>query len=184
VQTPSANVSARLGFHTGFSGLLTELLDVGPGEGSGSGSGSGGSCGGSGRGFPSSTCVLCSVMALSSLMRLRGGRRCIPCGLGFRARRARPDHHGARTVSQPRGGMSTGACMLRPGPGRQEPDRWWAQIRDDFLANELRQRPTLTVTYAVRCNMSCPADTRNSGTSTPPLQQSFEGGSTLAYETR
>jgi hypothetical protein len=62
--------------------------------------------------------------------------------------------------------------------------RGWAQIRDDFLANELRQRPTLTVTYAVRCNMSCPADTRNSGTSTPPLQQSFEGGSTLAYETR
>jgi hypothetical protein len=32
VQTPSANVSARLGFHAGFSGLLTELLDVGPGE--------------------------------------------------------------------------------------------------------------------------------------------------------
>ena len=35
VQTPSANVSARLGFHVGFSGLLTELLDVGPGEGFG-----------------------------------------------------------------------------------------------------------------------------------------------------
>ena len=35
VQTPSANVSARLGFHAGFSGLLTELLDVGPGEGFG-----------------------------------------------------------------------------------------------------------------------------------------------------
>ena len=31
VQTPSANVSARLGFHVGFSGLVTELLDVGPG---------------------------------------------------------------------------------------------------------------------------------------------------------
>jgi hypothetical protein len=30
--------------------------------------------------------------------------------------------------------------------------------------------------------MNRPADTRNSGTSTPPLQQSFEGGSTLAYE--
>ena len=35
VQTPRANVSARLGFHAGFSGLLTELLDVGPGEGFG-----------------------------------------------------------------------------------------------------------------------------------------------------
>src|SRR5674476_785864 len=32
---PSANVSARLGFHAGFSGLLTELRDVGPGEGFG-----------------------------------------------------------------------------------------------------------------------------------------------------
>src|SRR5665647_829566 len=31
----SANVSARLGFHAGFSGLLTELRDVGPGEGFG-----------------------------------------------------------------------------------------------------------------------------------------------------
>jgi hypothetical protein len=32
--------------------------------------------------------------------------------------------------------------------------------------------------------MSRPPDTRNSGTSSPPLQQSFEGGSTLAYEAR
>jgi len=35
LQTPSANLSARLGFHAGFSGLLTELLDVGPEEGFG-----------------------------------------------------------------------------------------------------------------------------------------------------
>src|SRR5665811_2567084 len=62
------------------------IRDRGKVSGSGSGSGSGGSCGGSGSGFPSSTCVLCSVTALSSLMRVRG-RRCIPCGLTFRARR-------------------------------------------------------------------------------------------------
>jgi hypothetical protein len=30
--------------------------------------------------------------------------------------------------------------------------------------------------------MSRPADTRNSGTSTPLQQQSFEGGSTLAHD--
>ncbi|HZW43229.1 MAG TPA: low affinity iron permease family protein [Dermatophilaceae bacterium] len=33
-------------------------------------------------------------------------------------------------------------------------------------------------------NMSRPADTRNFGTSSPPLQQSFEGGSALSYEAR
>ena len=117
-----------------FRGLqrpfLTELLDVGPGEGSGSGSGSGsgGSCGGSGSGFPSSTCVLCSVMALSSLMRVRG-RRCIPCGLAFRGRRARPDHHGARTVNQPRGG----AWTLRPGAWTDPPNQFGEPILSDIV---------------------------------------------------
>src|SRR5664280_2667080 len=60
-------------------------------------------------------------------MRVRA-RRCIPCGLAFRVRRARPNHHGARTVSQPRGGVSTGACTLRPGAWTDLPNQFGVPI--------------------------------------------------------
>src|SRR5665647_2248996 len=67
-------------------------------------------------------------MALSFLVRVRG-RRCIPCGLAFRGRRARPDHHGARTVNQPRGG----ACTLRPGAWTDPPNQFGVPIFSDIV---------------------------------------------------
>ena len=125
MQTPRT-VSARWGFHAGLqrpaSGAPRRRTG-GRFSGSGSGSGSGGGCGGSGSGFPSSTCVLCSVTDLSSPMRVRGRGR-IPCRLAFRGRRARPDYHGAITVSQPRGG----ACTLRPGAWTDPPNQFGVPI--------------------------------------------------------
>jgi len=115
---PAAEVRAtyrRLGQRVGALGLSRGLQR--PPNGAprrrtggkvlGSGSGSGG---GSGSGFPSSTCVLCSVMALSSLMRVRG-RRYIPCGLAFRARRARP------AITGPEQLVSPWVVLARSGQG-------------------------------------------------------------------
>jgi len=67
-------------------------------------------CGGSGSGFPSSTCVFCSVTALSSPMGYGDAGASL---VGWHFVLVGPDLiiNGARTVSQPRGG----ACPLRPG---------------------------------------------------------------------